>query len=56
MMVAEFWVWEWVVLGMVYIYGLYFTWKKAWVEGYMAACEDVAFKRIEVSKHEFDEE
>ena len=56
MMVAEFWVWEWIVLGAVYIYGLYFTWKKAWVEGYMAACEDVAHKRIEVSLNEFNEE
>ena len=44
----------WGIAGMLalFAYGLYFTWKKAWVEGYMAACEDVAFKRIEVSKHE----
>jgi hypothetical protein len=56
MMVAELYVWEWIVLGGVYIYGLYFTWKKAWVDGYMAACEDVAHKRIEVSLNEFDKE
>ena len=49
---------EWGIAGMLllFAYGLYYTWKKAWVEGYMSACEDVAHKRIEVSLNEFDEE
>ena len=48
----------WGIAGMLtlFAYGLYYTWKKAWLEGYMSACEDVAHKRIEVSLNEFNEE
>lgn len=46
------------IIGMLilFAYGLYYTWQHAWVHGYMSACEDVAFERIEVRKREFDEE
>jgi hypothetical protein len=47
---------EIIILLIFFAYALQKVYKHAFEEGYFTACEDVAHKRIEVSKHEFDEE
>ena len=47
---------EVVLMLVCFEFALNRVYKHAFEEGYFAACEDVAHKRIEVSKREFDEE